>query len=210
MRAASTKVSRWAAVSVLPQARENADTEVEARYKWSKIYQLFSASGETEQDEVFAAVTAYFWKNGCSPEGKYRKPVQTAGGKEAMSGEIVKVTGKVPGEIRQFMRGRLHDSYLFLKHNRALQDDEEMATRAENAGVSRSMSWLLADWFGRDCPYFVGDEASVYNALRTSTIAVANRKRHVAGDEVDHVIQNAPESKISAGTPSFEASNSLF
>jgi len=196
-----TKTARWASVSVVNQAPENMDTPAESRAKWSKVYALFGARGETQQDEAFAAVNMYFLKNGASPAGKYRKPIQTAGGVSVESGEVVKITGKLEGEIRQFLRGRLEDSYLLLKHNPAVRDDEDLAVMAENAGVPRDQAWLLADWLGRDCKHFVGSEATTYNYLRTSKIAAAHAKRATAGTPVDRVRENAPEAKISRSAP---------
>lgn len=192
----ATKAQRWASVSVVRQAGENADTPEQSKMKWRKIYTLFGARGESEQDEAFAAVNAYFLRNGASPRGKYQKPIKTAGGQSVEAGEIVKITGRLEGEIRQFLRGRLEDSYLFLKHNAAIKDDEELATIAENAGVPRDACWLLADWLGRDCPYFVGSEADTYNRLRTSKIANARAKQVVTVAPEDHVRDNAPETKM--------------
>jgi len=192
----ATKAARWGSVGAISQPSENADTDDQSRLKWAKVYRLFGASGETAQDEAFAAVNLYLLRNGCSPLGKYRKPITTAGGQSIGSGELVKITGKLEGEIRQFMRGRLEDSYMFLKHNAAVREDEQLATLAENAGVSRECSWLLADWLGRDCVYFVGDEAEVYNKLRTSKIAAARAKRLVAIEPEDRVMENAPEAKM--------------
>jgi len=198
--AASRAQNRWASVDVVSQPRENADTESGAKAKWSRVYNLFDARSESLQDEVFGAVNYYFLTNGCSPKGKYRKPIRTAAGTEVSSGEIVKITGRLEGEIRQFLRGRLRDSYMFLKHNAAIKDDDDLCTVAENAGVPRSMCWMLADWLGRDCQYFVGDEATVYNQLRTSKIAAAREKEAVASAGVDHVHAYAPESKMSDRT----------
>lgn len=205
--ASARSQNRWASIGVVSQPRENADTENEARAKWTRIYALFEARTEAQQDEVFAAVNLYFLTNGCSPVGKYRKPIKTAGGAEALSGQVVKITGRLDGEIRQFMRGRLLDSYTFLKYNQAIKDDEDLCTVAENAGVARSMCWLLADWLGRDCKYFVGDEATVYNRLRTSKIAAAREKEMTAAGVVDHVRANAPESKMSDRVSSQPVSN---
>jgi len=192
----ATKAARWGNVGVVRQASENADTVEQSRLKWAKIYRLFGASGESAQDEVFAAVNMYMLRNGASPSGKYRKPIVTAGGQSVDSGEVVKVTGRLEGEIRQFMRGRLEDSYMLLKHNAAIRNDDELATIAENAGVPREYCWLLADWLGRDCPFFVGDESEVYNKLRTSKIAMARAKRASALDFEDHVLDKAPETKM--------------
>jgi len=212
--AATTRASRWASVAVVPQASEAADTVAESRQKWQKIYSLFGARGESEQDEVFAAVNYYFLRNGGSPEGKYAKPIRTAGGVEVQAGDVVKITGRLPGEIRQFLRGRLEDSYLFLKNNGAIADDAALATAAENAGVPKRQCWLMADWLGRDCCYFVGDEAEVYNRLRTSKIAAAQAKRAAARAEVDRVLANAPETKFSAqarqGSHDMQPNNDLF
>lgn len=195
--ASATKAQRWASVPVVAQAGENTDTTVQSRHKWAKIYALFGAQGEAQMDEVFGAVNYYFLRNGASPRGKYTKPVRTAGGLEKESGEVVKITGRLEGEIRQFLRGRLEDSYLFLKHNAQIKEDPYLVTMAENAGVSREYVWLMADWLGRDCPYFVGQEADVYNILRTSKIAAASAKRAEATPEVDRVKMNTPETKMS-------------
>jgi len=212
--AATTRASRWASVAVVQQSSEAADTLAESRAKWQKIYLLFSARGESEQDEVFAAVNYYFLRNGASPSGKYAKSIRTAGGVEVSAGEVVKVTGRLAGEIRQFLRGRLEDSYLFLKNNSAIADDASLATAAENAGVPKRQCWLLADWLGRDCAFFVGDEAEVYNRLRTSKIAAAQAKRAAAQIDVDPVLANAPETKFSAQSRhrsnEMQANNDLF
>jgi len=197
VQAAAGQQSRWASVGVVKPGRENADSAVESRTKWSKIYRLFGASGESQQDEVFGAVNYYFLLNGCSPHGKYSKQIQTATGAAIEAGEVVKITGRLEGEIRQFLRGRLADSYSFLKYNPAIKEDEELATMSENVGVSRSSCWMLADWLGKDCPHFVGDEATVYNHLRTSKIAAARAKAVSALPEVDRVGLVTPETKMS-------------
>jgi len=134
-------------------------------------------------------------RNGTSVRGKYAKPVRTAGGVEVSAGEIVKITGKVEGEIRQFMRGRLADSYMFLKHNAAVSQDGELVAKAQNAGLLREQVWLLADWLGDNCPYFVGDEADVYRRYRASTIALSNERRRQDPGVQDRVIESAPESR---------------
>lgn len=211
--ARQSMVNRWATVGVVPQHSENADTVAEATVKWQAIYRLFDASSEAEQDEVFAAVCMYFLKNGCSPAGKYRKPIETAGGRQAGSGDVVAITGKLKGEIRQFMRARLEESYMFLKHNTAVVNDPGLRVAAENAGVPQADAWLLADWLGRDCPYFVGDEAEVYNKLRVSKIAVARAKQITDLGDADKVMAAAPESKMrTPPTTSYEsyANNDLF
>jgi len=207
--ASQTKASRWASVSVVPQAAESADTPAQSRAKWSSIYTLFGARGETEQDEVFAAVNAYFLRNGASPAGKYSKPIRTAGGVEVEAGAVVKITGRQEGEIRQFLRGRLEDSYLFLKHNPAIRADEHLAGAAENAGMPRDYCWLLADWLGRDCPHFVGMEGEIYSKLRASKIAVAGKKREMAQPAVDRVMASAPESRV-VQQPSASYNEDLF
>jgi len=196
-------VDRWKSVAVVKQNAENADTPEQSTLKWGRIFSLFGARGESQQDEVFAAVNAYFLRNGASPEGKYRKPIKTAGGIEVPSGEVTKVTGQLEGEIRQFLRGRLLESYTLLKENPAFRDDNELSTMAENAGVPREYCWLLADWLGKDCPHFVGDEASMYIRLRTSKIAAAAAKRRVALPDVDRVMQAAPETKMAGGHSGF-------
>jgi len=191
---AKNKAARWASVPAVPQAAESADTRAECFAKWAKIYKLFGANGESAQDEVFAAVNYYFLRNGASPAGKYRKPIRTAGGAEVSAGEVVKILGQQDGEIRQFLRGRLDDSYMFLRNNVTVAEDEELAARAANAGVARVYSWLLADWLGQDCPYFVGDEARVYLSLRASKLAATNVKRDArGGTPEDRVMAQVPE-----------------
>lgn len=203
VRSAASRADRWANVQVVQQAAENADTPVESRAKWTKIYALFGANSESEQDEVFAAVNYYFLRNGASPSGKYAKPIRTAGGVETQAGNVVQITGRLEGEVRQFLRGRLLDSYTFLKKNPAIKDDPELVAIAENAGVPRGMCWLLADWLGKDCPYFVGQEAEVYKTLRTSKIAAANIRREMAPTAVDRVRESAPETKMVASAPRY-------
>lgn len=195
-----SKVDRWSSVATLRPEAENADTPAAAVQKWSSIYKLFNAATEKEQDEVFAAVNLYFLRNGASPRGAYKRNIKTAGLAVAVSaGEVVKITGKLEGEIRQFLRGRLEDSYLFLKNNKAVREDEQFAAIAENAGVPRSDCWLLADWLGRDCQYFVGNESEIYNSLRSSKIALANAKARSALPQRDAVALAAPEGKMNIG-----------
>lgn len=212
VKVSSSKANRWASVSVVPQAAESADTSLACKAKWSKIYKLFNASREAEQDEVFAAVNAYFLRNGASPRGKYSKPIRTAGGAEVLSGEVVKITGKLEGEIRGFLRGRLEDSYLFLKNNEGVLQDEALQAIAQNAGVPHSQCWLLADWLGRDCPYFISDEAEVYNKLRTAKIANAYDKNAVAQASPSVVREYAPEAKVaqSRGSNAKDYNQDLF
>ena len=207
----SRGVDRWARVPVVAQASEAADTSVICASKWSRIYRLFSATGESAQDEVFGAVNFYFLKNGSSPRGKYSKPIRTAGGVEIDAGEVVQITGRNEGEIRQFLRGRLHDSYLFLKHNQAVGEDPDVVAKAQNAGIPRHQAWLLADWLGENCPHFVGDEATVYRSYRASTIALANQRQRTAGETEDKVVSNAPEARTVGPQPAQSHYNtSLF
>lgn len=210
--ASATKQQRWAAVSVVPQASEAADTLPQSRAKWAKIYQLFGARGEAEQDEVFAAVNYYFLQNGASPYGKYAKPIRTAGGVEVVAGEVTKITGRREGDIRQFLRGRLEDSYMFLKHNPTVKEDPALSTTAENAGVNKSQCWLLADWLGADCPFFIGDEAEVYGRLRVAKITAANAKRAAELPAADPVLAAAPETRFpkQAPRPTPTYNNDLF
>lgn len=205
---ARSRTERWAAVALVPQAAENADTPGQSRLKWGKVYALLNAATEAQQDEVFAAVNAYFLRNGASPVGRYEKHIHVAWGAECEAGAVVQIIGRRPGALRQFLRGRLEDSYLLLKNNPAIKEDEALATIAENAGVGREYSYLLADWFGRDCQFFVGPEAEIYNKLRTSRIANAYEKREAAQEPVDQVKANAPESKLR--TPHVSYNNDLF
>jgi len=189
---------RWSAVEVVPQYSESSDEPAVAGAKWARIYRLFQANGEAEQDAVFAAVNMYFLRNGCSPEGSYSKPIRTAGGVEVDSGDVVKITGKLEGEIRRFMRGRLEDSYNFLKYNPGVLNDDDLRARAESLGVPSRYRFLLADWLGSDCRYFVGEEADIYAGLRNSLIARAKmRKMRGSSPTVANgVVATAPDAVV--------------
>jgi len=211
-----SSIERWSSVSAVAQASEAADTLPEAMAKWEKIYRKFGARSEGEKDEAFAAVNLYFLRNGCSPFGKYNKPIRTAGGVEVLSGEVVKISGRLEGEIRQFLRGRIKDSYEFLKFNPASTDDDSLAAIAESVGVPRSSCWLLADWLGPSCPFFVGNEDEVYRSLRSGKIALAAGRRSQAGSARDRVMEHAPEVKaaqvhgVASGAGNAYSHESLF
>jgi len=168
---------RWAAVPVALAVREDRLAPEEADSKWSVVNQLFGAQGEAQFDEVYAAVTQYFLVNGCSPEGRYKRVISTAGGLSCNVGEVVKVTGVLPGEIRQFLRAHMAKSYACLKYSPA-SHDEVLRNKAESLEIPRDQAWLLADWL-KECECFTPDEMRLHGGLSTRLINAARAKRNV-------------------------------
>jgi len=121
-------------------------------------------------------VNLYFWVNGCSPEGRYARNVRTGGGIEVPAASIVKITGVLEGEIRQFLRARMQSSYEALRFSRATRADAAMCDKAEGLGVPRDKAFLLADWL-RNCEFMTPEEAGIHAALAERQIAKANRRR---------------------------------
>lgn len=170
---------RWAAVSVPKQLTETmADPDV-ARGKWNAIYAACGVSSEGERDGVFGAVMHYFVKNGSSPEGRYAHVVNMPNGRKLPAGVVTKITGKLEGEIRQFLRADLKKTYTCVKHLKSLKEDEYLLAEAERWGIAGGRTWLLADFLNR-CPYFVGDEDRVYEDVRAKKIAAAGERRRGA------------------------------
>jgi len=187
--------ARWAAVAGVPQAREDRLPMDRAMAKWNQIYALFGADSEEMRDEVFLAVNMYFWANGCSPEGKYERNIRTAGGVEVGSGDVVRIVGRLPGEIRQFLRGLMKKSYECLKYSSAIREDAVMRDKAEGLGVSADYSWLLADWL-KGCEFLTASEMEMQQAVAARQIGKANARRreqlvtpgpHFADEEVEAV-----------------------
>jgi len=183
---------RWAAVSAVPQQREDRLPMEEARAKWSRIYEMFGARSEDSMDEAFAAINLYFLVNGCSPAGKYARKVRTAGGIEIPVDSVVKITGRLEGEIRQFMRADMEKTYNCLKFTPAVRQDQALQDKAERLGVPREKAWLLADWL-RDCEYLTGEEAALHTSLSKMLITDANERRTkpVASHRVDREVNGS-------------------
>lgn len=179
--------NRLANVRTVPQHKESIEPRGSADVKWTAIYRLFGASTEAMQDEVFAAVNLYFLGNGTSVFGKYKRSIRTAGGVEVVAADIVKIIGQQSGLIRQFMRAKMLESYTFLKHNRAVQEDEVVLQQASEYNLERSQAWLLADWL-EGCPHFVGDEDKLYSAIRARRIGRANKQRLIQGVDPDEMV----------------------
>lgn len=180
---AATAVERWGRVPAVVQEREDRLPEHEGDAKWNAIYRLFGARDEGARDEAFVAVNAYFAVNGCSPYGKYSRVVRTAGGVEVPVAHVVKVTGRLEGDIRQFLRSKLENSYNAMKFGRALFDDEAALARAESRGIPRHLVYLLCDWF-KDCEYLTAEEEEIYKAISARNIAGARARRELAKSEV--------------------------
>jgi len=170
---------RWGGVATVAQNREDRLPVEDAVAKWQQIYALFGATGESMRDEVFAAVNGYFAVNGCSPYGKYSREVKTAGGIRVGASELTRITGRLEGDIRQFLRGRLKESYESLKHSRVLKDDEAALAKAEASGIPRHLVHLLADWL-RHCEFLTPEEEDIYTKVSSKNITDA-RERRVSG-----------------------------
>jgi len=199
-----TGLERWSSVVVPEQPTETAMDKAVADGKWSQIYALAGASGESERDGVYAAVLAYFTKNGTSPEGNYKHPVSMPNGKKLPAGEIVKITGKLDGEIRQFVRADLRKAYECVKNLPALKTDPYLLAEAERWGISGGRVYLLADFLSK-CPFFVGDEDRVYESVRSSRISDAAERRAAAGrvpkpdSNATHIVESANQKVVPSG-----------
>jgi len=160
---------RWGRVPAVPQERENRLPMEETVAKWQQIYNLFGARGEPERDQVFAALNGYCAVNGASPHGNYSRSIKTAGGVSVPVSDVVKITGRLEGDIRQFLRGRMKDSYECLKFGKVLKEDSQALAKAEAVGIPRHMVHLLADWL-RDCEFLTADEEDVYKRVSSKNI----------------------------------------
>jgi len=195
------EAERWSAVPAVPQQREDRLPMEEAGAKWGRIYELFGANSENSMDEAFAAVNLYFLVNGGSPSGKYARSVRTAGGVVVPIDSVVKVTGKLEGEIRQFLRADMRKTYNCLKYSPAVSGDRALQDKAERLGVPRHQCWILADWL-RDCEYLTGEEAAIHSKLSTKLIAEANARRRTpvsshrveetSDENADHAMYGGP------------------
>jgi len=200
----TSSVDRWGAIAGVSQEREDRLPVDVATGKWQRIYNLFQAKDEKGRDDVFAAVNAYFAINGCSPLGRYSREVKTEGGTRVSASDIVKVTGRLEGDVRQFLRARLKDSYESLKYSGYLKRDESALAKAEEKGIPRHLVHLLADWF-KDCEYFTAEEADIYVKVSRATIADAkDRRRDVeptrrADGQSDEVTAASPPPAFAGG-----------
>jgi len=172
---------RWGALRGRVQEREDRLPSTQAVSGWSRIYALFGATGESAQDDVFCAVNAYFAKNGCSPYGKYARNIVTTDGVSVCASDVVKITGRLEGEIRQFLRGRLKDSYDSLRISGYLTEDEDAKAMAEEKGIPRHLVHLLADWL-KGCEYLTADESDIY--VKVSKVNIASARERRAAPEV--------------------------
>lgn len=166
---------RMMSVRTVVQDKESIEPESINRTKWSLIYDMFTETSEAGQLEVFGAVNLFFLANGTSPKAKWKRDVKTPGGKEVPAAEIVKIIGTQEGELRQFMRGRMEESYLFLKNNPGVREDMYVAEKAAKHNVPADEAWLMADWLS-DCPFFVSDESSKYERIKTHNLRSAVRQ----------------------------------
>jgi len=172
----ASAADHWGAVSGVPQAREDRLPIARAGQMWNAIYELFGANSEGSRDEAFLAVNMYFWTNGGSPAGKYARDITTGGGVSAPAASVVKITGTLDGEIRQFLRAFMKKSYEAMRYSPAVRADAVMADKAETLGVPRSKSYLLADWL-RGCEYMTPEEAGLQAAVAEKLIKKANERR---------------------------------
>jgi len=182
-----SEAERWSGVPALPQQREDRLPPEDAAVMWNRIYEEFGANSETARDEAFAAVTLYFLVNGASPSGKYARLVRTAGGSVVPVDSIVKIIGRLEGQIRQFLRSDMKKSYACLKHTSAVKSDRALCDKAERLGVPRGAAWLLADWL-RDCEYLTGEEAVIHGKLSEKLISDASVRRR-APNGISHRIE---------------------
>jgi len=189
-----TAAERWSNVASVPQQREDRLPEHEAAAKWSRVYELFGAGSESSRDEAYAAVQLYFLVNGCSPAGKYARDVRTGGGTLVPIDSVVKITGKLEGEIRQFLRAHMRKSYECIKYSSAVREDRALTDKAEVLGVGRDKAYLLADWL-RGCEFLTGEESAIHQGLSQKLIRDANYRRRepVETHRVDGVVLPVPE-----------------
>lgn len=191
---------RWGKVSTSVQEREDRLSLSATTAKWSKIYRLFGATTEDSRDEVFVAVNGYFAVNGCSPDGRYARDIRTGGGVAVSSSDVVRITGKLEGDVRQFLRGKLKESFESLKNSTVLTEDEATLAKAESLGIPRHMVYLVADWL-KGCEYFSVDEAEVYIAVSRKTIQAAAARRAEVGSNTGRRADLGSEDDVSAVVP---------
>lgn len=199
--AARGGASRWARVAVAQPQLEGRMPLETAVAKWQQIYNLFHANGEDARDEVFTAVNGYFALNGCSPSGRYSRDIVTGSGVRVPVDAVVKITGRLEGDIRQFLRGMMLESYECLKYTTVLSGNEAALAKAESLGIPRHMVHLLADWF-KDCEYFTADEQSVYGKVSQAVIAQAvSRKNQAAKLDGKRADLQADDPVVEPGFP---------
>jgi len=193
-----TLESRWKSAHGSGIASERADDAETATRRWKVVYGMFSAKKDAEQDKVFAAVNAYFAKNGSSPEGGYTKDITAAGGSVAAS-EVVKLVGTADGALRKFLRGKLKDSTHTLKYSGDCAADKEMVAEALSYGLPPEEAWLLADWLVPKNAYLTMEEAQVAERIRNHKIVNANMNRGGARVGVGGVrTSDEPQAGVSA------------
>jgi len=193
--ASMSSADRWARTPAVPQQREDTLPEEAAVAKWQQIYNLFGATGESARDEVFVAVNGYMAINGASPDGRYSREIKTAGGVSVSASEVIKITGRLKGDVRQFLRGMSKKSYECLKHSAVLREDTHALARAESAGIPRHMVHLLADWL-RGCEWLTAEEEDIYKVVSSRNIASAQTRgseKEVRGDMGNSVVEVVPE-----------------
>jgi len=188
--------ARWAGVPATPQQREDRLPPEDAGAMWNRIYEEFGANGEGARDEVFAAVTMYFLVNGASPSGKYARHIRTAGGIMVPADTVIKIIGKLEGQIRQFLRSDMQKTYHCLKYSPAVAMDKALRDKAERLGVPRDSAWLLADWL-RDCEYLTGEEAQIHGKLSEKLIAEAGVRRRQGGNVTHRVEEGRYDDEVS-------------
>jgi len=122
---------------------------------------------------VRCAVYEYGAKNGTVKMGNYTGIIQTSYGRK-FSSKIIATECR--GQIRQFFRGNMDESYEALTESHALTSDDRLVARALNANVPLSAIIALCDWF-KDCPKMSTLEVTHHNRLFVNKNAAATASR---------------------------------
>jgi len=203
-----TARERWSRIETpAPQSEQRKSPEYAAA-KWLQIYSAFGAQGEDAQDKAFAAVVAYFWKNGCSPEGDYSADVKSATGVAVPSGQIVKITGRLEGDIRKLLRATMKKTYDSLRYSPLVGTDEHMRDRAEEKGIPRDKCYLLLDALS-GCEFFDATDKDLYDKASIRSIAESNARKAIAGvstaSRADNVVEAATVEEFAANRQIMQA-----
>lgn len=167
------KKSRWADVRVPPAQDERSEAPDTSARHWAEWESKFGASSEAAKNEVFVATQLYLTKNGASPYGKYARSI-TANGVAVVASELITITGRGEGAIRQFMRGRLQDTVECGRTNMCFRNDDSLRGAAADYGLAPEQAWLLGDWLVPSNPWLTAEEYDIATSMRATNIKRAN------------------------------------
>lgn len=185
----------WSGVAVPVTEHEDRMPADDAQRVWNEIYRLFNAAGESAQLEVRLAVYAYYAVNGASTQTKHSREISTGGGEVAAASDVMKCIGVQ--RIRQFLRSDVREAYDALKDSEVLEADEVAVSKAEEKGIPKGCTFLMAD-FLRGCPSLTPEEKKIADSAFIYSIARARGAR--GGLTVEQIGDNTRQAKLLANT----------